>query len=278
LGISSSSKVCPSPYFGTFRQRGQELEDGTGNPDGWGIAFYPDGKAALVVKESVPAASSKLSGFLCTYEHLCSKIFLAHIRKASRGVVSYSNSHPFSREVMGREFSFAHNGTIRSIRRLSLGRHKPVGATDSEHLFCHILNFIEQRGISGWTEKDLLEFWKFLIGINRRPTKDQTEPNKLNMLLTDGETLVAYTDFFGNGTLRRLMLRVNGEVHSDEIDTSECPELKDGTAKSIGIVATNPVSHDKPWVSMESGELCAMRNGVVVFSTGKAVHALRSEA
>ena len=269
MGISCSVKVRPGRYFKTFRRRGEELPDGEGNPDGWGIAFYPDGKAAQVIKEAIPAASSKLSEFLSTYEHLCSKIFLAHIRKASRGVVSYSNSHPFSREVMGREFSFAHNGTVRSIRSFKLGQHKPVGNTDSEHLFCFILNFIEQRGIGAWTEEDLFEFWKFLISINRWPTKAQTKPDKLNILLTDGETLIAYTDYYGQGTLHRLMLRVNGEVSSGGRKLSACSQTEVNDEESIGIIATMPVSGDKLWVSMEPGELCALRNGVVVFSTGK---------
>jgi predicted glutamine amidotransferase len=268
LGICSSAKVRPGRYFKVFRQRGQELPEGEGNPDGWGIALYPDGKATQVIKEAIPAASSKLSEFLSTYEHLCSKIFIAHVRKASRGVVAYSNTHPFSREVGGKNYVFAHNGTIRNIRRFQLGRHKPVGKTDSEHLFCYILNFIEQRGICGWTEEALLEFWKFLISINRRPTRDK--PNKLNLLITDGETLISYSDFYGIGGLYQLMLRVHGETHSDEIDTSECHELKDGTAKSICVVATRPVGYDKRWVSMEPRELCALRNGEVVFSTGKA--------
>jgi glutamine amidotransferase len=273
LGISCSLKVRPGRYFKTFRRRGEELPEGEGNPDGWGIAFYPDGKAAQVIKEAIPAASSKLSEFLSTYEHLCSKIFIAHVRKASRGVVTYSNTHPFSREVMGREFSFAHNGTIRGFRRLSLGRHKPVGDADSEHLFCHILDYIAHSGISGWTEEDLLEFWKFLIAINRRPTRDETKPNKLNLLLSDGETLIAYTDFFGLGTLHQLMLRVHGEVLSCGRKLSACSQLKDNGEESIGIIATRPVSGDKLWLSMDPGELCALRNGVQVFSTGKATGA-----
>ena len=189
LGISCSVKVRPGRYFKVLRQRGQELPEGEGNPDGWGIALYPDQKAVQVIKEHIPAASSKLSEFLSTYERLCSRIFIAHVRKASLGAVTYSNSHPFSRELRGRDYAFAHNGTIRSVRRFSLGRFKPVGKTDSEHLFCHILSFIEEGGISVWTEDDLLDFWKFLISINRRRWRDQTKPNKLNMLLTDGETL-----------------------------------------------------------------------------------------
>jgi glutamine amidotransferase len=271
LGISSSTKVRPGRYFKTFRRRGQELPEGLGNPDGWGIALYPDVKAVQVIKEALPGASSKLSEFLSTYEHLCSKIFIAHVRKASRGVVSYSNSHPFSREVGGRDYAFAHNGAIRSIRRFSLGRHKPVGDTDSEHIFCHILNFIEQRNICGWAEDDLFEFWKFLIGINRWSTKDK--PNKLNILLTDGETLIAYTDVYGMGTLYRLILRVHGEVLARRKKLSACSQIMENNEESIGIVATRPVSGDKLWISMEPGELCAIRNGVQVFSTGKAAGA-----
>ncbi|MGA2227644.1 MAG: class II glutamine amidotransferase [Syntrophobacteraceae bacterium] len=278
LGISSSTKVRPGRYFKTFRRRGEELPEGEGNPDGWGIALYPDGRAVQVIKERIPAASSKLSEFLSAYEHLCSKIFVGHIRKASRGIICFSNTHPFSREIGGKDYVFAHNGTIRSIRKFSLGRYKPVGDTDSEHIFCYILNHIEDRGIRGWTEEDLLAFWKFLIAINRWPTKDQTKPNKLNILLSDGETLICYTDFYGIGRLYRLILQVTGDVDSDDIDTSECHEFKDGTAKSIGVIATRPVDQDKRWVSMEPGELCAIRNGVQVFSTGKAAASLRSKA
>jgi len=270
LGICSSAKVIPGRNFKVFRQRGQELPEGEGNPDGWGIAVYPDGRAVQVIKEHIPAASSRLSEFLSTYEHLCSKIFIAHVRKASRGVVSYSNTHPFSREVMGREYAFAHNGTIHSIRRFSPSRRKPVGNTDSEHLFCYILSFIEQRGICGWTEEDLFEFWKFLIGINRRPTKDQEKPNKLNLLLSDGETLISYSDFYGIGTLYRLMLRVHGEVLARGRKLSACSQIMGNNEESICIVATRPVSCDKLWVSMEPGELCAFRNGVQVFSSERA--------
>jgi glutamine amidotransferase len=272
LGISSDSKIRPGHYFNVFRLRGQEFEDGQGNPDGWGIALYPDGKGVQVIKEAIPAASSRLSEFLSTYEHLCSKIFIAHVRKASRGIVAYHNTHPFSREVGGKDYAFAHNGIIRGIRRFSLGRRKPVGSTDSEYLFCHILNFIEQRNIGGWTEDDLFELWKFLVAINRWPTKDQEKPNKLNLLLTDGVTLIAYTDFYGIGGLYRLMLRANGEILFGGRKLSACSQIKDNGEESIGIIATKPVSCDKLWVSIGPGELCAFRNGVEIFSSG----ALRS--
>jgi predicted glutamine amidotransferase len=261
-------RVRPIPYFTTFRRRGKELPEGRGNPDGWGIALYPDGgKAVQLIKESIPAASSKLAKFVSTYEHLCSRTFIAHIRKASKGVVAYRNTHPFSRTVMGREYAFAHNGTVRRIRRTSTGRYKPLGATDSELLFCRILHYIEERGICGWDEEDFLEFWKFLIGINRRTTKIKKKPNKLNMLLSDGETLICYSDFYGKGALHQLMLRVRGEVPSDGSDSSPCPQDNEDAEKFIGVIATRPVNHDKRWLAMEHGELCALRGGVLVFSS-----------
>ena len=273
LGISSSTKVRPGHYFRVFRQRGQEFEDGQGNPDGWGIACYPDGgKAVQVVKESIPAASSKLAKFVSTYEYLCSTIFVAHVRKASQGIVAYHNTHPFSREAGGREYVFAHNGTIRTVQKFSLGRHKPVGSTDSEYLFCHILNFIDQRDIGGWTEDYLIEFWKFLVAINCWPTEDQEKPNKINLLITDGVTLLAYTDYFGNGTLHQLHLRLTSEAIASGRKISGCPQTKHNDEESICVVATRPISGDKLWVSVGPGELRAFRNGAQVFSSG----ALRS--
>jgi glutamine amidotransferase len=271
LGISCSAKTRPTRYFAAFRRRGKEFADGGGNPDGWGIALYPGGKAAVqLFKEALPAASSRLAKFVfLRYEHMRSKIFVAHVRKASRGIVAYRNTHPFCREVMGRDYAFAHNGTIRNSRRFALGRFQPVGSTDSERLFCYLLNYIEERCISGWTEEDFIDLWKILIGINRKSRDDDNTPNKLNMLLSDGKTLICYTDLYGRGTLHMLTLPAREEVLSDGSAPSACPQGNEMPENPMGIIATEPLDDDPGWVSMEPGELCAMRNGVQVFSTGK---------
>jgi len=277
LGISCSAKIRPIHYFNAFRQRGKAFAEGGGNPDGWGIAFYPGGKAAAqLFKEALPAASSRLAKFVfLKYEHLRSKIFVAHVRKASRGIVAYRNTHPFCREVMGRDYAFAHNGTIRNSRRFALGRFRPVGGTDSERLFCYLLNYIEERCISGWTEEDFIDLWKILIGINRRPTMDQERPNKLNMLLSDGETLISYTDLYGRGTLHMVTLPAREEVLSDGSVPGACPQGNEMPEKSIGIIATEPLDDDLGWEARQPGELCALRNGEVIFSSGSAAGAYR---
>jgi glutamine amidotransferase len=38
---------------------------------------------------------------------------VAHIRKATQGRVSLENSHPFTRELWGQTWSFAHNGDLK---------------------------------------------------------------------------------------------------------------------------------------------------------------------
>lgn len=267
LGISSNEKISLAPYWQLFRKRGKKFREGVGNPDGWGIAAYPDGKGALIIKEAIPAATSKLSRFLSAYGLLTSKTIIAHVRKANRGAVRFSNSHPFSRVLGGRDYTFAHNGTVRKSRMLVGGRFSPLGSTDSERLFCSILDHLDKEGIRSWSDRELYGLRDFLLTVNRRPTKDGMKPNKINLLLSEGATLICYNDVFGKGTLHRLMIpccdnnraggATAGNVHSDN--------GKSGT--SFIILATKPLDNDPGWKAMEPGELCAFRNGAMVFSS-----------
>jgi glutamine amidotransferase len=55
------------------------------------------------------------------------------------------NTHPFTRELWGRYWTFAHNGQLTGYKRLPTGRHRPVGDTDSEHAFCWLLDRLEHK-------------------------------------------------------------------------------------------------------------------------------------
>ena len=57
-----------------------------------------------------------------------------------QGTVSLANTHPFVRELWGRNFVFAHNGTVKAAKKHPLGRFHPIGETDSEHAFCVIMD------------------------------------------------------------------------------------------------------------------------------------------
>ncbi|KAL7465727.1 hypothetical protein ACHAXS_006052 [Conticribra weissflogii] len=96
---------------------------------------------------------------------------VAHIRYATRGEVKMENVHPFVRKIWGREFCFAHNGDVScfdpsvfnhlqsegkdgdcrpnlpwignslGVKETKGNRHFfPIGDTDSEAIFCAILN------------------------------------------------------------------------------------------------------------------------------------------
>src|SRR5438105_4098107 len=103
-----------------FARRSEE------NADGWGLAWYPDRSLALV-KEPVKWRESAHTGFLESYPALRSQIYIAHVRYKTTGAEpTHADTHPFARELGGREYCFAHNGTIEGYQELPLGRYRPV--------------------------------------------------------------------------------------------------------------------------------------------------------
>ena len=73
-------------------------------------------------------------------------VSIAHIRKATRGVVALENCHPFARSWGGQTWVFAHNGDLQGA--IPLGdRYRPFGSTDSEAAFCWILEQLDHSGV-----------------------------------------------------------------------------------------------------------------------------------
>ena len=250
LALSFNTPVNFTLSIKVFRRRGKE------NPDGWGIAFYPD-KAALVIKEPVKSVKSRLLDFLSRYERIRSKIFIAHVRRASRGKVAYKNTHPFLRELNGKEYVFAHNGTLNDIKRFKLGRFKPVGETDSEYAFCYLLAEIEKRGIDEWSLKD----FEWLYGKLRELNKLGT----LNCLLSDGEYLFAYHDVGGyNGLHYVWRVAPFPKIRLvDEDFEVDLQELKEPNERGY-VVASKPLTNEE-WHSFTPGELIVFKDGMIVY-------------
>lgn len=143
MGFSFNERVSGRHLFADFRVRGAR------HVDGWGVALYPD-KSLQLIKEGKPAHESDLAEFLTRYNGLESDIFIAFLRTGSPGCggPSHQNSHPFLRELNGRDFVLAHEGTIYGFReKLKLGRAKPLGINDSEFLCCYLVGRIEEAGI-----------------------------------------------------------------------------------------------------------------------------------
>jgi len=258
MGYSFAKPIVADFSIREFGQRGED------NADGWGLAWYPD-RSLAVIKEAGKWKSSLHSGFLETYAGLHSHIFIAHVRHRTVGQSVRADTHPFSRELAGVEYCFAHNGTLNNAFELPLGRFRPLGTTDSEHFFCYLLDTV-----AGW-KKPLAdpESWPRL----QQQLIEKNRGGRLNMLLSDGRFLFCYFDSAGwKGLHYRYML-----IHDQEKRCFEDPdvhvELGNGHVNFGIVVATRPLSLTG-WSAFLPGELLVLEAGTVKFSSHRANLAL----
>jgi len=154
------------------------------NPDGWGLAFYQNGRA-VVQKEAIKAKSS--DKFTKLLQDAASKIFIAHIRLATRGEVCHQNCHPFRRTALNRDWVFAHNGTIDSITPHQLSS----GTTDSEQAFHRIIDDIESYMDQSVFHGLYPAIKSSIKNLFERYSRDIT----FNFLLSDGSVLYAFNHY-----------------------------------------------------------------------------------
>ena len=140
LGMNANvpTDICFS-FAGLMRRGGA-----TGpHRDGWGIALY-EGKGCRTFHDPKPSAHSEIARFVREYP-IKSRIVICHIRRANRGRIALENTHPFTRELWGRSWSFAHNGQLRGIKKWPNAHFRPIGTTDSEHAFCWLMDQLRER-------------------------------------------------------------------------------------------------------------------------------------
>src|SRR5262249_289547 len=118
---------CNVPTDIVFSFSGLALRGGLKGPhaDGWGLALYED-RAVRIFLEPSAAAHSPLARYV-RENPIKTLLAIAHVRKRTRGRVALKNTHPFARELWGRQLVFAHNGTVRDVRRHPMGRFRPIG-------------------------------------------------------------------------------------------------------------------------------------------------------
>jgi glutamine amidotransferase len=145
---------------------------------------------------------------------------------------------------------------------LPVGRYRPVGKTDSEHMFCHLLSELAGRPGALAAETD----WRWLHGkltaLNRQ--------GRLNCLLSDGRRLFAYHDASGWKGLSLSKVYVRDHQSRRFEDATLTVDLHgEGVDHSVNqgfVVATQPLS-SKGWYRFEASELLVMEDGMARFST-----------
>lgn len=151
------------------------VEQSRRNPDGFGIGtFEPDGSPDLD-KAPAPAYTDALYAVEAREER--SRTFVAHVRYATAGGLTYENTHPFEQD--GR--LFAHNGVVNFDPADPVDPSLVHGQTDSERLFARITLAIRAHG--GDVRAGIAE-------ATRRMAAD-VELHSLNFVLTTPDELWA---------------------------------------------------------------------------------------
>lgn len=246
---------CNVPTDIVFSFSGLALRGGVRGPhaDGWGLALY-EGRSVRTFLEPAAAANSPLAAFVRA-NPIKTLLAIAHVRKRTRGPISLANTHPFVRELWGRHFTFAHNGTVRGIRKQPLGRFRPIGSTDSEHAFCALLHRLDRAFPKGYP-KDREALWKAVAKAGRIVGEKGT----FNFLLGDGSQLFARCATKLCYIVRRAPFKKATLADEDlSIDFSEVTTPKD----RVAVVATSPLTRDETWNMGTPGQMWVFRRGAL---------------
>jgi glutamine amidotransferase len=238
--------------FTGFHHRGGRTDE---HADGWGIAFY-EARGCRLFIDTKPAAQSPVAQLVRTYP-IRSLNVIAHIRKATVGAVSLENTHPFMREMWGRYWTFAHNGTLKGFVTPDHAdrRYRPVGNTDSEAAFCYLLEALRSAFPHGAPDDgDLLATVGTLA-------QDLRAFGEFNFLLSDGERLFAHCTTRLAYIVRQAPFTRAHLVDEDyEVDFSLVTTPRD----RVAVVATVPLTDNETWTSIEPQQLVMFRDGALV--------------
>ncbi|MCA9684808.1 MAG: class II glutamine amidotransferase, partial [Myxococcales bacterium] len=141
-----------------------------------------------VFKEAAPPHGERRPTYAHGIEQLASSQFIVQVRHARWGSEDrLANTQPFLRSWRGRDWLFAHGGSLEHRLEASAERlFEPVGSTDSELMFCELLNNIADRRWRnlGYADFALMQQW--FAGFN--------DYGKVNAVLSDGRDIVVYVD------------------------------------------------------------------------------------
>ena len=240
------------------------LEVGHELPDGWGLGYYPAGEpSTAILKEPAPPQGSMRSQLALAWEQVASSLFVLHIRHATWGALSDANTQPFSRTWGRRDWLMAHAGSLDRKLPETAGPFEPVGSTDTEQLFCELLNRCLDREWKSLAELDLDTAIQWFGEWN--------ELGGLTLCITDGRDLLVHADRRGEpmwlGHLAPPYERIAFGDNDLEIDLT-----RRGAKSRKGIIACSsqlePREGDAAtamrWQQLAAGQLVVIREGAIV--------------
>lgn len=233
--------------FTGFALRGGRTDH---HADGWGIAFF-EGAGVRHFVDYAAAAVSPIAELIKRYPIKSTNV-IAHIRKATQGAVTLKNCHPFVRELWGRYFVFAHNGDLKDFHPQPGLHYRPVGTTDSERAFCHILEELKKR--FGATTPSLPELTETVASLCSEIARHGT----FNMMLSDGTVLYAHCSTSLHYIVRQYPF-TQACLADDEVsvDFSKVTTRDD----RVALITTEPLTTNEKWTAFEPGSLIVFVDG-----------------
>jgi len=240
------------------------LNAGRALPDGWGLGYYPSGEpSAAILKEPAPPQASMRSQLALAWEQVASNVFVLHIRHATWGALSDANTQPFSRTWGRRDWLMAHAGSLDRKEPDVPGPFEPVGSTDTEQIFCGLLNRFVERGWRSIADVDLEVMLQWLGALN--------EVGEMTMCLTDGRDLLVHADRRGAplwlGTLTPPYERI--EFGDDDLDV-DLTRRGAKARKGVIVCTTELLPRDGDatravtWRQLPPGQVMVIRAGAVI--------------
>ncbi len=156
------------------------------------------------------------------------------------------NTHPFTRELWGRNWTYAHNGQLTGYKSLETGNFRPVGKTDSEKAFCWLLYKLTQRYPR--TPGNMAAVFKYIASL----ADELRQKGVFNMLLSDGRYVMAYCSTNLHWITRRAPFGVATLLDQDvEIDFSSQTTPND----VVTVIATQPLTGNETWQKIMPGRM-----------------------
>jgi transglutaminase-like putative cysteine protease/predicted glutamine amidotransferase len=240
------------------------LEPGRTLPDGWGLGYYPKGEpSAAILKEPAPPQTSIRSQLALAWEQVASSMFVLHIRHATWGALSDANTQPFARTWGRRDWVMAHAGSLDRKPAEIPGPFEPVGSTDTETIFCGLLNRFVERGWRnlGQVDLDVLAGW--LAELN--------EVGGLSMCFTDGRDLLVHADRRGVPLWLGTLVPPYEKIAFGDDDLDLDLTRRGAKSRKGAIVCSEQLTPRGPdaeralhWQMLQPGRLLVIREGAVV--------------
>jgi predicted glutamine amidotransferase len=241
LGMNSSKPAGLGFSFAGFAERGGRTDE---HKDGWGIAFH-DAEGCRLITDQLASSDSPLALQVRQAPQRARNV-VAHIRKATQGATAPENSHPFTRVLWDRTWSFAHNGDLHDFHPAEDGIYRSQGQTDSERAFCYLLAQLRARFPHGAPARQAL-----LDGVSDI-SAEIARHGSFNFLLSDGDALFAHCSTRLHYVVREYPFRSARLVDRDQvINFSQHNHLDD----RMSIIATEPLTTDEPWQAFAPGQL-----------------------